>query len=116
MTRVKTLLSALADGPPMTADALSEATGIDREHITRALSYLRQAGLIEDTPAMYRIAPAGVRRLTVRPKTPKRVIARKSALRREKRLRELEGARNETMVEQAKRSTPNSVFSMGSMA
>lgn len=73
MTRIKKLLTALADGAPMSAQALSEATGIPRDRIVRTLGDLRHAGLIEDAPATCRITPAGMAKQVSKPKARPKV-------------------------------------------
>jgi hypothetical protein len=108
MNKTKRMLDVLAAGSH-TMESLAEATGMEIEHVRRAIWNMRFLGYIDTKPETYALTAKGTVRQMTKPKTPKAVLDRKAAKRKE-RAKDYSG-----MVETSIRTQPNSVFQLGAI-
>jgi hypothetical protein len=106
MTKTKKFLDALASGPH-TLESLAEATGLEIEYVRRSIWNMRFLGYIDTKPETYALTAKGTVRQMTKPKTPKAVLDKKAAKRKE-RPKDYSG-----MVERSIRTNANSVFNLG---
>lgn len=112
MTRTKQILKLLTDGKSRTKQELMQEVGADDEQLRKALWQLELEGSIEGSPRVYAITERGRRKSAQVPKTPQKVMDRKVAHRRMKRLaaKVQEGEANHFRIG----NIPNSVWALGS--
>jgi hypothetical protein len=109
MTKTKRMLDLLAQGS-QTMESLAEATGMEIEQVRRSIWNMRFLGYIETKPETYVLSAKGTVRQMTKTKTPKAVIDKKIARRRERREESSAG-----IVANAMRNVPSSVFQLGGM-
>lgn len=107
MTMTRKILDLMATRKSLTMKTIVKETGLTEEEVRKTVRAMRGVGYVKVKPEVFVLTPEGVNRQQTKNKTPKAVIAKKVAKRKEKRVAD------RAEITNAIHTQPSSVFHLG---